>query len=114
MKKFINKVSSLATKACVYLTTLFASALCMADPAYAVTINSNPPDFNVAAGKLIDTVLSIMKVGGVMLAIFGIYQFVIAMTQEQPDRKMPGIICIASGIILVGIEWFLKQVGILV
>lgn len=111
MKKFINKVNSLATKACVCLTTLVASVVSMVCPAYAVTINSNPPDFDTAAGALLDNIFNIITVIGIAAIIFGGFTFGMSFAQEQPERKTQGISCIAAGAFIVAIKILLTKMG---
>lgn len=111
MKKFINKVNSLATKACVCLTTLVASVVSMVCPAYAVTINSNPPDFDTAAGALLDNIFNIITVIGIAAIIFGIFSLAMSFMQEQPERRTQGISCIAAGALIVTTKIFLTKMG---
>lgn len=65
-------------------------------------------------GKVLGMILTILQFGGVILAAYGVYEFVMGLTQEgQADKKMKGVLWVAGGVLLVALKFILQMFGII-
>lgn len=64
--------------------------------------------------KVVDKIYEIFKYVGLVLAIWGVGQLVLAFKNEDADSKSRAIMCIVSGVVLFGFESFTKGLGLTV
>ena len=76
-----------------------------------VTINSSQ-DVATAMGTVIGVILTIMQYVGVAMVIYGVYEIIMSIQNNQPEAKTKGIIMALSGVVMMGMKTVLRQFGI--
>jgi len=57
-----------------------------------------------AMSNVVGILLTVAMWMGIALAIWGVVEFVMSLTQDMPEKKTKGILLLAGGIILVGVK----------
>ncbi len=65
-----------------------------------------------AMGAVIGVVLTIMRYVGVAMVIYGIYEIVMSIQNNQPEAKTKGIIMALSGVVMIAIKSLISAFGI--
>lgn len=63
-------------------------------------------------GKVLGLLLTIMTYLGAGLALWGVYELVMSLTQDMPEKKVKGIALLAGGVLLIGVKGVLTAVGV--
>lgn len=79
-----------------------------------VTVDAEGVDAGQAMGAVIGVILTIMRYVGVAMIIYGIYEIVMSIQNNQPEAKTKGIIMALSGVAMVAIKSLLSAFGITV
>lgn len=75
-----------------------------------VTVSSTNPD--QAMGAVIGVILTIMRYVGVAMLVYGVYEIIMSIQNNQPEAKTKGIIMALSGVVMIGLKTVLQQFGI--
>lgn len=67
-----------------------------------------------AMGAVIGVILTIMRYVGVAMVIYGVYEIIMSIQNNQPEAKTKGIIMALSGVVMIGLKTVLVQFGITV
>ncbi len=76
-----------------------------------VTISSST-DPATAMGTVIGVILTIMRYVGVAMLVYGVYEIIMSIQNNQPEAKTKGIIMALSGVVMIGLKTVLQQFGI--
>ncbi len=88
-----------------------ASALLMATPLCAFAASA-ANEFETPAKNLIELVFTFIKYGGILLSIWGLVQFFIAMNNHDSTQKMGGAWMFLGGIAMVFLKSMLNGIGV--
>ena len=81
--------------------------------ATTVTIsNAGDGDPTTAMGKVLGILLTVAQFAGVALAIWGVVEFVMSLTQDMPEKKTKGVLMLAGGIMLIGVKPLINLLGV--
>ena len=58
-------------------------------------------NINSTMSSVVELLLTVAMWMGVALAVWGVVEFVMSLTQDMPEKKTKGILLLAGGIILV-------------
>lgn len=78
----------------------------------SIKINQNS-SMDKIAGGVIDLILNIAMYVGAILAIYGVYQLLMAFKDENPDGKIKGVTLTLVGIAIATLRGLLTIVGII-
>ena len=78
-----------------------------------VTIDEGA-DAATAMGAVIGVVLTIMRYVGVAMLVYGVYEIVMSIQNNQPEAKTKGIIMALSGVVMIAIKSLLTAFGVTV
>lgn len=73
----------------------------------------NSSNAKTDGGNVAALLLQMIKYSGIIIIVWGLFDFAMAMKNEQPEKKEPAIIKIVIGCFLFGISTFLKGAGII-
>lgn len=76
-----------------------------------ISINSGTTP-QQAMGAVIGVILTIMRYVGVAMVIYGVYEVVMSIQNNQPEAKTKGIIMALSGVVMISIKTLLSAFGI--
>lgn len=76
------------------------------------TVTVAETDAASAMGAVIGVVLTIMRYVGVAMVVYGIYEIVMSIQNNQPEAKTKGIIMALSGVVMIAIKSMLTAFGI--
>ncbi len=77
-----------------------------------VTVDAEGVDAGQAMGAVIGVILTIMRYVGVAMVIYGVYEIVMSIQNNQPEAKTKGIIMALSGVVMIVIKNLLSAFGI--
>lgn len=77
-----------------------------------VTVDAEGVDAGQAMGAVIGVILTIMRYVGVAMVIYGVYEIVMSIQNNQPEAKTKGIIMALSGVVMIAIKSLLSAFGI--
>lgn len=80
------------------------------DSVGAINVNAATPE--KAMGAVIGVILTIMRYVGVAMVIYGVYEIVMSIQNNQPEAKTKGIIMALSGVVMIAIKTLLVSFGI--
>ncbi len=97
------------------------SAYAMANPMVSnasgdfdsVTINTTTQSAGQMMGNIIGIILTVMRYVGVAMVVYGVYEIVMSIQNNQPEAKTKGIIMALSGVIMIAIKSVLSGLGLL-
>ena len=81
-----------------------------------VSIQTNAAEIDPISGfnKAVGVIVTLMRQVGIVLAIWGLYEIAMGLTQEgQSQKKTQGFLWLMAGIILISIKFFLRTFGII-
>ena len=88
-----------------------AGAMMITSPVWCLPDENTNPETLVLG--IINMILTIFRLVGVVILIFGIAQVVMAFKEENPDGKSRGMLTAGAGIGLIGLKTLLVAAGIL-
>ena len=77
----------------------------------SVNINPNTSP-EQAMGAVIGVILTVMRYVGVAMVVYGVYEIIMSIQNNQPEAKTKGIIMALSGVVMIGLKTVLTQFGI--
>lgn len=69
-------------------------------------------DADSAMGAVIGIILTIMRYVGVAMTIYGVYEIVMSIQNNQPEAKTKGIIMALSGMVMISMKSVIGAFGI--
>lgn len=119
MKKATNFVKTCWTKskkAVVGVGSAVSIAVFSALPAYAAeastTINTNATTESVIGG-ILDVIFKIALYIGIVLAVIGVVQFILAFKDDNAEQQSRGIRLAVIGTALIGVKVLIQLTGLI-
>lgn len=78
-----------------------------------VSITATDTDAGALMGKIIGILLTVMRYVGVAMVVYGVYEIVMSIQNNQPEAKTKGIIMALSGVIMIAIKSVLSSLGLI-
>ena len=78
----------------------------------SVSIVGNDMSADSAMGAVIGIILTIMRYVGVAMTIYGVYEIVMSIQNNQPEAKTKGIIMALSGMVMISMKSVIGAFGI--
>lgn len=103
------------------ITGLYLSlcmVMCMSVPVFAKKTEAEDggdgatAEIETAMSGVIDILYTIMTGIGIALGVWGLYELVMSITQDMPEKKVKGIGLLAGGVILVSARVVLGALGV--
>lgn len=113
MKKFKNFLkTAYLTVSMVACTTVVPAFAAGASGGSGGSGGTSGTDVTGPMGKVLGLLLTIMTYLGAGLALWGVYELVMSLTQDMPEKKVKGIALLAGGVLLIGVKGVLTAVGV--
>lgn len=77
------------------------------------TITNGNADPATMMGDIIGVILTIMRYAGVVLVIYGIYEIIMSIMNNQPEAKTKGIFMAMAGVVLIALKSILQGLGVI-
>lgn len=100
MRWYLNAMAAIAV---AFMTTT---------PVFCATIKTNL-DMNTIFGGMVDIILTLATFCGALIAIGGVFSYVMSHINENPDGQTRAVRYIVVGVVLIGLETLLKTVGLI-
>lgn len=112
-KKMFNKIKSFGLAAKAAVTGAVFSLMTM--PVFATEVMK--PNANLDAtqivGKIASVLLGLLQGLGLIIIIWGAYNFAMSIQQDNPDARTKGIQAIVAGAVCVGLKALLIAIGVI-
>lgn len=112
MKKFKNFLKTAYLTASMVACTTVVPAFAGASGGGSGSGGIGGTDVTGPMSKVLGLLLTIMTYLGAGLALWGVYELVMSLTQDMPEKKVKGIALLAGGVLLIGVKGVLTAVGV--
>ena len=115
MKKslsFTKDVRQRVKRGLVAASATVTTAIMMATPAAATTINPNATTESVIGG-ILDVIFQIAFYLGIVIAIIGVVSFILAFKDDNAEQQSRGIRLAIVGTALIGIKFLIQLTGLI-
>ena len=113
MKKFLDSAKTgfkKVKKAAVFGMAACTMGLMTAQPASAATVVTNLDSATVVGG-ILEVIFEIAMYIGIVLGVIGVFQFIMAMKDDNAEQQTRGIRLAIVGIALIGLRVLIKTAG---
>lgn len=112
----MKKLQKLYRKVTLALTMGAMAAMTFASTAFAGGISPDEStdmgQFTSIMNKVIGILLTVMRYGGVVMLIYGVYEIFMSFSQNQPEAKTKGIWFVAAGVAMISLKSILSAIGV--
>lgn len=112
-KKMFNKIKSFGLAAKAAVTGAVFSLMTM--PVFATEVIKPKDNLNAGdiVGKIAGVLLGLLQGLGVIVIIWGAYNFAMSIQQDNPDARTKGIQAIVAGVVCISLKWLLQAIGVI-
>lgn len=107
LKKSMRRRQTITSLVTTTLIVTMFGCVCFADPQSAA---GGTQDATVAINNLTSFICGIMTTVGVLISLFGGFQFFTSFSDHQTQAKITGVTLFLSGICIAGLPWILVNI----